>query len=332
MQYYTARNTPVYACYLDLSRAFDLVSYNVLWSKLRRETSVPLEVTNLFKYWYDNQRNRVRWADSFSAEYGLECGVRQGGLTSPGLFNLYMNGLIDELSRAGIGCHIEGVCMNNISYADDLVLLSPSIGALRRLVNICESYAEDHGLKYNVLKSELMVFKAGSKCFSRVPPVMLCGTPLKRVAKFKYLGHWVSDDLKDNDDVERERRSLAVRCGMLAHRFARCTTPVKVSLFKAYCQSFYTCSLWVNFTQKAYSDLRVQYNNTFRVLLGLPRFCSASGMFADANVDSFSAIMRKRCGSLLRRVRASPNIMLRTLADRWDSPILGRWIRLHAVK
>lgn len=248
-----------------------------------------------------------------------------GGLSSPALFNLYMN-------RTGIGCHIEGGCVNNISYADDMVLLSPSVRALRELIRVCELYAETHGLKYNALKSELMIFKAGSKCYSSVPPVMLCGTPLKRVAKFKYLGHWVSDDLKDNLDVERERRSLAVRCGMLAHRFARCTTQVKATLFRAYCQSFYTCSLWVNFTQKAYSDLRVQYNNTFRVLLGLPRFCSASGMFADANIDSFSAIMRKRCASLLSRVRDSPNTILRTLADRWDSPILERWIRLHAVK
>ncbi|KAJ8707841.1 hypothetical protein PYW07_011518 [Mythimna separata] len=34
IRYYTDRKTPVYACFLDLSRAFDLVSYNVLWQKL----------------------------------------------------------------------------------------------------------------------------------------------------------------------------------------------------------------------------------------------------------------------------------------------------------
>lgn len=214
------------------------------------------------------------------------------------------------------GCHIDGICVNNISYADDMVLLSPSIRALRKLIGMCESYAETHGLKYNALKSEFMVFKTSSNNYSDVPPVLLCGTPLNRATKVKYLGHWVSEDLKDNLDIERERRSLAVRCNMLARRFARCTTHVKVTLFKAFCQSFYTCSLWVDFTQRAYSDLRIQYNNAFRVLVGLPRFCSASGMFADAHVDSFSTIIRKRCASLLRRVRDSPNIILRTMADR----------------
>lgn len=53
--------------------------------------------------------------------------------------------------------------MNNISYADDTVLLSTSISGLRKLVGICERYAEAHGLRYNASKSELIEFKAVSK-------------------------------------------------------------------------------------------------------------------------------------------------------------------------
>ncbi|CAG9130602.1 unnamed protein product [Plutella xylostella] len=147
-----------------------------------------------------------------------------------------------------------------------------------------------------------------SKCIIEMTgntTITLCGAPLNRVNKFKYLGHWVTEDLTDDLDIERERRALAARCNMLARRFARCSKEVRVSLFKAYCQTFYTCSLWVKYTQKAYSALRVQYNNAFRVLLGLPRYCSASGMFADARTDGFHAIMRKRAASLMRRIRGS---------------------------
>ncbi|XP_049869354.1 uncharacterized protein LOC126369104 [Pectinophora gossypiella] len=210
-----------------------------------------------------------------------------------------------------------------------MVLLSPSIGALRRLLSICESFAGAHGLKYNVRKSEFMVFKSGSHTYTELPEITLYGTPLNRVDKFKYLGHWVTEDLIDKLDIERERRSLAVRSNMLARRFARCTTPVKVTLFKAYCQSFYTCGLWVNFTQRAYSDLRVQYNNALRVLLGRPWRCSASGMFAEARIDDFYAIMRKRSASLLSRLRGATNTILSVFADKWDSPLLRRWVKLH---
>jgi hypothetical protein len=96
----------------------------------------------------------------------------------------------------------------------------------------------------------------------------------------------------------------------------------KITLFKAYCTSFYSASLWVDYMQKSYIALRVQYNNAFRALLRLPRFYSASGMFADAQVDSFPAILRKKAGSLLRRVRGSRNSVLKSIVERGDCPLL----------
>ncbi|KAG7299102.1 hypothetical protein JYU34_017603 [Plutella xylostella] len=332
VRYYTDRKTPIYACFLDLSKAFDLVQYNILWEKMLQDTDIPVELISVFKYWYENQTNSVKWANTQSETYRLDCGVRQGGLTSPKLFNLYVNRLIVELSSTKVGCSIDGQMINNISYADDMVLLSPSIAALRRLLGICERYAEKHGLRYNSSKSEYMIFKSGQKLPSHVPPVTLCGRPLARVYKFKYLGHVLTEDLSDDLDMDRERRALAVRCNMLARRFARCSTSVKITLFRAYCQSFYSCALWIRYTQKAFSALRVQYNNAFRVMLGLPRFCSASGMFAEARVDGFHAIVRKRIASLMCRFRGSPNSILSTLADKIDSPFARHWVGVHVCK
>lgn len=77
--------------------------------------------------------------------------------------------------------------MNNISYADDMLLLSPSISAFCKLISLCTKYAEAHGLRYNTTKSELMVFKAGSKTWNNVADVVLRGTLHKHVTEFKYL-------------------------------------------------------------------------------------------------------------------------------------------------
>ncbi|XP_048480374.1 uncharacterized protein LOC125489231 [Plutella xylostella] len=190
-----------------------------------------------------------------------------------------------------VGCRIDNTSVNNISYADDMVLLSPSVRALRKLLGACESYAAEHGLRYNATKSELMVFKAGSKCPAEVPPVVLGGAPLKRVKSFKYLGHIVTEDLSDDADMERERRALAIRANMIAH------------------------SLWSKYTRKSFSALRVQYNNSLRVLLRLGRRCSASGMFAAARTDCFYTVLRKRCASTLARLRSSCNSILDVIAD-----------------
>lgn len=210
-----------------------------------------------------------------------------------------------------------------------MVLLSPSVCGLRKLLSTCEKFANNHGLLYNVNKSEYMVFSGGNKAPSSVPEIKLYGSPLNRVQQFKYLGHILTPSLKDDSDLERERRALSVRANMLARRFARCSNEVKKTLFKAYCTSFYTSSLWVNYTRKTYTALRVQYNNAFRVLMRLPRFCSASGMFAEARVDCFYATIRKKCASLVRRVRDSRNRILAMIADRIDCPYIRHCCSVH---
>ncbi|XP_061718194.1 uncharacterized protein LOC133525820 [Cydia pomonella] len=78
---------------------------------------------------------------------------------------------------------------------------------------------------------------------------------------------------------------------------------------------------------RSLSDLRIQYNNAFRALLRLPRWCCASGMFADARIDGFQAIMRARCVAALRRLRGSRNSLLAIIADRLDSQLLVHWTR-----
>ena len=329
VNHYVSRNTSVYACFLDLSRAFDLVNYDILWKKLRG--SGAGEMVDLLEFWYGNQMNYVRWGDATSNFYKLECGVRQGGLTSPDLFNVYVNDLVEELRSTRVGCHVGGVCVNSVSYADDMVLLSPSIKGLRKLVSVCERYANAHGLKYNVAKTEMLIFKAG-RGPENVPEVKLKGSAGQVVLRFKYLGHVLTENLSDDLDIERERRALSVRCNMLARRFGRCGADVKLTLFNAYCQCLYTCQLWVKFCRRSYSAMRVQYNDAFRTLMGLPRYCSASSMFAEARVPDFYAVVRARIAFFWERLRCSENSILNVVYEDINSPIHNYWLSVHRTE
>ncbi|XP_041970724.1 uncharacterized protein LOC121727110 [Aricia agestis] len=209
-----------------------------------------------------------------------------------------------------------------------MVLLSPTARGIREMLKVCERYADSHGLTYNVNKSEIMIFKAAGKYPESIPPIYLGGKELNRVFNFKYLGHILTDDLKDDLDIERERRALAVRGNMLARRFSRCTDEVKITLFKAFCQNLYTGGLWIIYTKASLNTLRIQYNNIFRMMLKLPRFCSASEMFAQARTDGFRALMRKKAASLINRVRGSDNSILKIVADDPHAPILRNYVRI----
>ncbi|CAH2234029.1 jg19112 [Pararge aegeria aegeria] len=76
-----------------------------------------------------------------------------------------------------------------------------------------------------------MVFRSG-RGPGTIPGVFLDGDLLERVERFRYLGHIVTKGFVNDEDVERERRALAVRCNMLARRFAKCSDQVKVTLFR----------------------------------------------------------------------------------------------------
>jgi len=72
--------------------------------------------------------------------YELKAGVRQGGVLSPILFSIYIDGLVSLVYRpkTHIGCKIGAICTGIFMYADDIILLAPSIHALQSMVNLCE--------------------------------------------------------------------------------------------------------------------------------------------------------------------------------------------------
>ncbi|KAI5632021.1 hypothetical protein NE865_15256 [Phthorimaea operculella] len=208
--------------------------------------------------------------------------------------------------------------------------VSPSVKGLRKFVNICQEYACKHGLTYNVKKTEIVIFKyrRGPDC---VPPVFLNSEPIKLVESFKYLGHIITSDLTDDADIERQRRGLSVIGNMVARRFYKCEDDVKVLLFKTFCQSLYTCQLWTNYTKKSHDSIRVQYNNCFRHLMGLKKYCSASSMFFEARVNSFVAVVTHRIASFLITLQKSDNeiiqeLYLRSLSTTWYK----RWLEIAA--
>ena len=50
--------------------------------------------------------------------------LRQGLVASPAFSSVYLNPLFAELCEWGLGCHIGGINVEVIGYADDLFLLA----------------------------------------------------------------------------------------------------------------------------------------------------------------------------------------------------------------
>ena len=52
------------------------------------------------------------------------------GTVIPLLYNVYTDDLNHHIQATGVGCYVGGAWVNSLSYADDMVLLAPTITAL----------------------------------------------------------------------------------------------------------------------------------------------------------------------------------------------------------
>jgi len=109
---------------LDSSKAFDHVEYGKLIQLLLDRHLFP-QIIRLLLNIYTNHQVRVLWN-----------GVDQGAIINPILFCVYLDDLLVKLREAGVGCYIAGCYVGALTYADDLVLLTPSASARRMLLII----------------------------------------------------------------------------------------------------------------------------------------------------------------------------------------------------
>ena len=84
-------------------------------------------------------------------------GVKQGGVISPIVFSLYIDPLLEYLRISGYGCNTKRVYIGALSYADDITILSPSIGGLNEMLEICHIFAEKNSIILTVKRLFLEV-------------------------------------------------------------------------------------------------------------------------------------------------------------------------------
>ena len=94
IKYYSGHNTPLYTCFLDASKDFDRVNHWILFTKLINN-GISLIIVRILVFGYQTQQLYVKWGGLTSICFTISSGVRQGGILSPKIFALYMNGLTD---------------------------------------------------------------------------------------------------------------------------------------------------------------------------------------------------------------------------------------------
>ena len=273
IEHYNQRGSPVYACAMDLSKAFDLVEW-VSMFKLLQEKGVSPIFVRILLFIYKNQTCDVKWNTSYSHRFSVVNGVRQGAVSSPLLFSIYIDGLITILRRSGLGCRIDSFYYGVLGYADDLLLMSASRTGLQAMVSICEKFAKLRKLKFSTnddpvkSKTKCLIFSKVKSARTNVAPIILNGDPLPWVDSVKHLGNILDYENSMKKDCLTKRGNLIGKVNSLFQEFTYVTPTVMMKILNIYATSFYGSSLWDLYSDEVtriFSSWNVTVRNVYNI-------------------------------------------------------------------
>ncbi len=199
----------------------------------------------LLMFMYINQKLRVTFNGNSSEWFNVTNGGKQGGVLSPTLFSVYIDGMLLQMKESGSGCHIGDVCCGGLGYTNDLTLLIPTVKCLKKIIHVCEKYAIEFNITFNGSKSQLVIFGGGQhQC-----DIYVGRNKVDIVTCMRYLGHTVTNDINDSL-VKPVINYFNVKVNTCLAYFNDVACNIKNTLFKQYCTSFYGSHLCTLFDRE----------------------------------------------------------------------------------
>ena len=204
-----AGKTPT-SVYIDLSKAFDTLTFEVLLYKLKYY-GVTDTAFDLLKSYLTNRKQYVVFDGCQSEHVEIYTGVPQGSILGPLFFSIYINDLITVSDR-----------LNFLMYADDTTIyfnledfdnLTKETDINRELekVNI---WLKLNKLSLNTQKTKLMLFHRKQKHLDEIN-VVINGIEIEHVPSFNFLGIMLDENLSWKSHIEMVGNKISKVTGIL---------------------------------------------------------------------------------------------------------------------
>ena len=124
------------------------------------------------------------------------------------------------------------------------MLLAPTGTALQTLLKVCGAYAGPHDIVYNTTKPVCMLVRPKQSQGQFSTRVRLGNEELSFVEEFRYLGHIMTADCRDDKNIKKQFRRENAVGNMLVRKFSFAPIEAKIQLLKSYCYPIYGCAMW----------------------------------------------------------------------------------------
>ena len=225
---------PLYIAFIDLTKAFDLVSRSGLFTLLHR-IGCPPKLLRMITSFHEEMKGTVQYDGSSSDPFPIKSGVKQGCVLAPTLFGILFSlllryafseseegiylhtrsdGSLFNLARLRAKTKVRKVLVREMLFADDAAITAHTETALQELINRFAHACSQFGLTISIKKTNIL-----GQDVSSAPSISIGDCTLDVVEDFTYLGSNISSNL--SLDTE-----LNMRIGKASTAMARLTKRV----------------------------------------------------------------------------------------------------------
>jgi len=245
-------------------------------------------------------------------------GTRQGGLTSPFIFNLVYQDLIEKLNSTPCGINIGDSSFNVFCYADDILLASTTVTGLQELIDTANAYVNSHGLRFNPTKTSCMTI--GRNRLSHTPIWTIDQNSLSIVDGITYLGAALHDDKGESHVTRRTSGAMRAFHGLqgVGLHSKGVEPPTASHLYSVGIRPIllYACEA-VPMKPSLMKKLDTCQGKICKTFLGLPHSSRNTPLFGALNIPSPSQSIGLSSLKLLRSI-----ILFPSLATQLYRPLL----------
>ena len=268
-----------FALFIDLSNAFMTVNHFKL-AKILKKRKIPPDLIWVILKFLRNQNAVLKWGNTVGKSTRIDRGVRQGGILSPLFFKIYLDDILELLSKSENGVRLGYLNINILAYADDIVLLSRNQAGLDSLYKILKFELKNLDLIINFQKTKCMIFSKRKMPYLNI--ITLDNDNFDICTTFKYLGYNLSYNLCDGNDITVRLKSLYLKFFSIRKTFYNLPEHIMLFLFNSFCSPNYGLNIWNLkniLNKKDLKSFEVGYAKCIKNIYGLNKYTSSHFIF-----------------------------------------------------
>ena len=239
---YLQHQQNLYCVFIDFKKAFDRAWHEALWATRRKyiNASIIRAIENL----YDKAQSTVLFNGSTGEWFRTTVGVRQGGLLSPTLFNIFLERIMCE----ALGDHEGSVSIGerpitNFRFADDIVVNAEEEEEAGVLIDRLDRTTTRYKMEIGPDMTKVMTNNPNG--FQR--EIKIKGQRLEEAENFKYLGAIIFNEGSKPEILSRIAQTTAALSRLkVIWRDKNISLASKVKLMRTLILStfLYACESW----------------------------------------------------------------------------------------